>query len=113
MSCLFISNLDICSIAADGRGDVLPVGRVVKQSDICVLCDVVAAGLRLHGAGHRDNILHKWRFKGAWLAGNYYIHHGFLYAAKMSPLLLVNFLGTPREGISWENELRILLCAGA
>ena len=50
--------------------------------------------------GIATNILHKWRFKGAWVVGHYYVHHGFLYAANMSPLLLLSFLGTPREVLS-------------
>jgi len=63
--------------------------------------------------GIATNILHKWRFKGAWLAGHYYAHHGFLYASKMSPLLLISYLGTPLENLSLETALRILLCTGA
>ncbi|MEI8290875.1 MAG: hypothetical protein WCH99_15535 [Verrucomicrobiota bacterium] len=63
--------------------------------------------------GIATNILHKWRFKGAWVVGGYYAHHGFMYAAKMSPLLLISFLGTPRQTPSLETSLRILLCTGA
>ena len=43
--------------------------------------------------GIATNLLHKWRFKGAWVVGQYYAHHGFLYVANMSPLLLLTFLG--------------------
>jgi hypothetical protein len=63
--------------------------------------------------GIATNILHKWRFKGPWVVGHYYIHHGFLYAANMSPLLWLSFLGTSRETLSLESGLRILLCTGA
>lgn len=63
--------------------------------------------------GIATNILHKWRFKGAWVVGHYYIHHGFIYAANMSPLLLLCFLGTSREALSPGTVVRILLCMGA
>ena len=63
--------------------------------------------------GIATNILHKWRFKGPWVVGHYYVHHGFLYVANMSPLLLLSFLGTSRETLSLETGLRILLCTGA
>jgi hypothetical protein len=63
--------------------------------------------------GIATNMLHKWRFKGPWVVGHYYVHHGFLYAANMSPLLLLSFLGTSREMLSLESGLRILLCTAA
>jgi hypothetical protein len=63
--------------------------------------------------GIATNMLHKWRFKGPWVVGHYYVHHGFLYAANMSPLLLLSFLGTSRETLSLESGLRILLCTAA
>ena len=63
--------------------------------------------------GIATNILRKWRFKGPWLVGNYYAHHGFMYAANMTPLLFVAFLGTPREPVSAGTAVRILICTGA
>jgi hypothetical protein len=63
--------------------------------------------------GIATNILHKWRFRGPWVVGHYYIHHGFLYAANMSPLLMLSFLGTSHTGLSSGPVLRILLCTGA
>ncbi len=63
--------------------------------------------------GIATNLLHKWRFKGPWVVGSYYAHHGFMYAANMSPLLLVSFLGTPREALAWPTMVRVLLCTGA
>lgn len=63
--------------------------------------------------GIATNLLHKWRFKGAWVVGHYYIHHGFLYAANMSPLLLLSFLGTPRATLTPATGVRILLCTAA
>ncbi len=62
--------------------------------------------------GIATNLLHKWRFKGPWVVGHYYVHHGVLYAANMSPLLFLGFLGTPRESLSLETTVRILLCTG-
>ena len=63
--------------------------------------------------GIATNLLRKWRFKGPWVVGSYYAHHGFMYAANMSPLLLVSFLGTPREPLSLATIVRVLLCTGA
>jgi hypothetical protein len=63
--------------------------------------------------GIATNILHKWRFHGPWVVGRYFAHHGFLYAAKMSPLLLVGFLGTPHAPLTIAMIVRILLCTGA
>ena len=54
--------------------------------------------------GIATNLLHKWRFKGPWVVGHYYVHHGVLYAANMSPLLSLGFLGTPRESLSTGNH---------
>ena len=63
--------------------------------------------------GIATNILRKWRFKGPWLVGNYYAHHGFMYAANMTPLLFVAFLGTAHEPVSAGAAARILICTGA
>lgn len=63
--------------------------------------------------GIATNLLHKWRFKGPWVVGNYYAHHGFMYAANMSPLLFVAFLGASRESLSLGVVIRALLCTGA
>jgi len=63
--------------------------------------------------GIATNLLHKWRFKGPWLVGNFYAHHGFMYSANMTPLLFVAFLGTPHESLSAGTATRILLCTAA
>jgi hypothetical protein len=63
--------------------------------------------------GIATNLLRKWRFKGPWVVGSYYAHHGFMYAANMSPLLLLSFLGTPVEPLSLGTIIRVLLCTGA
>ena len=63
--------------------------------------------------GIATNLLRKWRFKGPWLVGNFYAHHGFMYSANMTPLLFVAFLGTPHEPVSAATATRILLCTGA
>lgn len=63
--------------------------------------------------GIATNLLHKWRFKGPWVVGSYYAHHGFMYAANMSPLLFLSFLGTPRDPLSMGTVVRILICTGA
>ncbi|MGD0815598.1 MAG: hypothetical protein ABSA83_18550 [Verrucomicrobiota bacterium] len=63
--------------------------------------------------GIATNLLHKWRFKGPWVVGSYYAHHGFMYSANMSPLLFIALLGTPHESLSTATVLRVLLCTGA
>ena len=63
--------------------------------------------------GIATNLLHKWRFKGPWVVGSYYAHHGFMYSANMSPLLFIAFLGTHSEPLSTATVLRVLLCTGA
>ena len=63
--------------------------------------------------GIATNILRKWRFHGRLLIGRYFAHHGFLYAAKLSPLLLLAFLGTPRAPLTPGAIVRILLATGA
>lgn len=63
--------------------------------------------------GIATNLLGRWRFTGPGRIGNFYAHHGFLYASKMSPLLLVSFLGTPLAPLSWAVITRVVLCAGA
>jgi hypothetical protein len=45
--------------------------------------------------GIATNIQKKWRFKGKWVVGNYYIHHGIKYASNMSVYLFLSFYGIP------------------
>lgn len=64
------------------------------------------------GPGIATNVLKKWRFYGPGVVGNYYIHHGFMYAANMSPLLFIPFLGCSLDHtLSLAEMIRILLCA--
>jgi hypothetical protein len=63
--------------------------------------------------GIATNLLHKWRFKGPWVVGSYYAHHGIMYSANMSPLLFIALLGTRHESLSTATALRVLLCTGA
>jgi len=71
----------------------------------------VAFGYVVPGIG--TNVLKKWRFHGPFRMGNYYIHHGFVWAANLGPALLLSFLGTPREPLGAGTIVRVLLCAGA
>ncbi len=41
--------------------------------------------------GIATNIMKKWRFRGPWLLGNYYPHHGFKYAAHLNLSLFLAF----------------------
>lgn len=60
--------------------------------------------------GIATNLLKKWRFKGAWVVGAYYWHHGFLYAANMSPLLFLAFPSTPPASLTAGTIVRVLIC---
>lgn len=64
--------------------------------------------------GIATNLLKKWRFKGPGVVGNFYIHHGFMYAANMSPLLFIPFLGcSPQHSLQMGESIRIILCTAA
>jgi len=63
--------------------------------------------------GIGTNVMKKWRFFGPGLIGNYYIHHGFIWAANLSPALFLSFLGTPHGDLDWGTMLRVLLATGA
>jgi hypothetical protein len=53
------------------------------------------------------NILHLWKFNGPLRIGNYFIHHGFMYAPYLSLVLYIAFAeGTP---LSAGNGVRIVL----
>lgn len=58
--------------------------------------------------GVATNIMKKWRFIGKFTMGNYYIHHGFKYAANMN---LWFFLASTHADLSTLNTLQwITLC---
>ena len=41
--------------------------------------------------GIRTNVLHLWRFNGPFRVKNYFLHHGFIYAAYLALVLYVAF----------------------
>ena len=41
--------------------------------------------------GVGTNVLKMWRFRGSWMLGNYYIHHGFIYASTLGTALCIVF----------------------
>jgi hypothetical protein len=43
------------------------------------------------------NILKNWQFNGRWRIGGMYIHHGFMYASKLSAFALVPLLLLPNQ----------------
>lgn len=49
--------------------------------------------------GIGTNVLKMWRFRGRWTAGNYFAHHGFIYAATMGLALFLTF--TPPAQNDW------------
>ncbi len=49
--------------------------------------------------GIGTNILKKWRFRGSWVVGNYYIHHGFVYSSAMSLALYIGFVPDPAASV--------------
>ena len=57
--------------------------------------------------GIGTNLLHLWKFHGPLRIGNYFLHHGFMYAPYLSLVFYVAFaVGTP---LSAGNSLRIVL----
>ena len=63
--------------------------------------------------GVATNILKKYRFRGPGRIGNTYVHHGFIWAANLSPVLFLCFLGTPPGPLSGGTIVRVLLATGA
>jgi len=60
--------------------------------------------------GIGTNVLKLWRFKGKWLIGNYYLHHGIMYAGPMALLLYVTFGIGP---VSTVQSITIILCTAS
>jgi hypothetical protein len=55
------------------------------------------------------NVLHLWKFNGPLRVGNYFLHHGFMYAPYLSLVFYVAFSeGVP---LTAGNRLRIVLCS--
>ena len=42
--------------------------------------------------GIGTNVIKMWRFKDRWTVGNFFIHHGFIYAATMGSVMLIAFV---------------------
>ena len=47
--------------------------------------------------GIGTNILKMWRFHDSWTVGNFFIHHGFIYAATMGTVMYFAFLTPARN----------------
>ena len=57
--------------------------------------------------GIGTNVLHLWKFNGPLRIGNYFIHHGFMYAPYLSLVLYIAFAeGAP---LTAGNSIRIVL----
>jgi hypothetical protein len=58
--------------------------------------------------GIGTNVLHLWKFSGPLRVGNYFLHHGFMYAPYLALVFYVAFPeGAP---LTIGNSLRIVLC---
>ena len=72
----------------------------------------IAAGLvfgyLVPGIG--TNLLGLWRFSGPWMVGNYYLHHGFLYAPYLS-LVLYGCFGV-WDTLTLGQAVTVILCMG-
>jgi len=51
--------------------------------------------------GIGTNILKQWRFRDSWVVGDYYIHHGFIYASGLSLALYFGFV-PGQTGDMWD-----------
>lgn len=58
--------------------------------------------------GIGTNVLHLWRFNGPFRIGNYFIHHGFMYAPYLALVFYVVF--NPEMAMPSANIARVLLC---
>jgi hypothetical protein len=74
---------------------------------IYVLALPLLWGYIVPGVG--TNVLKLWWFKGKWVVGNYYLHHGIMYAGPLSLLLYVTFGDGP---VSTVQSITIILCTG-
>ncbi len=60
--------------------------------------------------GIGTNVFHLWKFNGPFKMGNYFIHHGFMYAPYLALVFYVAFpAGAP---LTVGNIVRILMSAG-
>ena len=50
--------------------------------------------------GIGTNLLKMWRFRDSWVIGNYFIHHGFIYAATLGAVLFIAFV-PPVQNDGW------------
>lgn len=62
--------------------------------------------------GVATNFVRRWRFTGGWRIGDYYVHHGFVYAAKMNLVLLLAFHDPSGVRGGW-SALALVLLVGA
>lgn len=63
--------------------------------------------------GLSTNAVRRWYFTSGWRIGGYYVHHGFVYAAKMAFVLLLA-LHDPGVAATWTGfAASVLLVGGA
>lgn len=67
-------------------------------------------GYLMPGIG--TNLLKQWRFRGPWLWGNYFAHHGFIYASTMAAGLWVSAFPAEAPWSIWAVALRSAACVG-
>lgn len=80
-----------------------------KEFSILVLGLPFLFGYIAPGIG--TNYLKMWRFRGSFVVGRYYIHHGFIYASMMGLALYIAFI-PPAQG-DWSTMFgNMARCAG-
>lgn len=61
--------------------------------------------------GIGTNVLKMWRFRDDWMIGNFFIHHGFIYAATFGSVMYFSFV-PPASGDWLTVFLNVVRCAG-
>jgi len=57
--------------------------------------------------GIGTNVLKLWRFEGKWRVGNFYYHHGVMYAGPMALIMYITFGSGP---VSMTRVVTVILC---
>lgn len=61
--------------------------------------------------GIATNVVRRWRFTGGWRIGEFYAHHGVIYSAKMS-FVLILAMREPGDVDTWLDVTAVILLVG-